>query len=132
MAKVYLSALGVFALAAQAQTFGVHVASVHSGDGMNNFNPGAYVRFDNGLTAGTYLNSHKRQSAYVGYTLETAGALSIALTVGVVSGYKGSWALVVPSAAYHTKYGSVRLGFVPKPPVDGSCSALHLMLERKF
>lgn len=130
MAKLIVLA-ALFAASAQAQTIGLHVASVHSSGGFNNFNPGVYVRFG-GITAGTFRNSIRRQSAYIGYTIETHGRLSFALTAGLVSGYRGNILLAVPSAAYHTAIGNVRLGFVPRPPKGGSASALHLMLEREF
>jgi len=115
-----------------AQVVGIHLVSVHGKEGMNNFNPGVYARLDNGLTAGTYYNSHRRQSFYAGYTIETVGKISLALTGGVVTGYAKTMPLLVPSVAYKFSEATIRLGFIPKPPVRGSCSALHLMAERHF
>jgi hypothetical protein len=124
-----------FSFGAQAQTFGVHTFSLHERPGMNNTNPGVYVRFDNGATVGTYFNSHRKQSTYAGWSFETdeLHSLSAAVTVGVVTGYSQKVsALLVPSIALHTSLGTARIGIVPRPPVRGGCGAVHLMLERHF
>ena len=70
-------------------TVGLHLASHHfpSYDYQQNFNPGVYVRFDNGLTAGGYRNTIGRNSFYVGYTLE-GKETPFALTVGAITGYQ--------------------------------------------
>lgn len=121
-------------LPAFAQTVGVHLVSTHGDDGYNNTNPGIYVRFDNGFTVGSYLNSYKRQSTYVGYTLEhRAETLSAAVTVGAVTGYrKAVMPLLVPSVAYHIGPNAVRVAYAPKPPQGGGSWCLHLMAERHF
>lgn len=79
-------AINTFATA-QAQTVGLHVASVHvpSRDGYNNANVGAFYRHDNGLMAGVYHNSLGRTSVYGAYQFPV-GPIDIA--VGMVSGYK--------------------------------------------
>lgn len=76
---------------------GVHLLSAHSAPGMNDSNPGLYVRTASGFTAGFYENSlsgtdlngnagHRRTSRYVGWTWETAGR-GFAITLGAVDGY---------------------------------------------
>lgn len=118
----------LFAAASNAQTFGLHIASAHAHGGYNAFNPGVYARLDNGVTFGTYRNSHSKQSAYLGYTWQTGGALSYALTAGAVTGYERSVSpLLAPSIAYR----GIRLGIIPRPMKGGS-AALHLMVERHY
>ena len=117
----------------RAATIGLHLGSKHEAQGMNNVNPGVYVRDARGWTAGAYLNSVCRASLYVGRTWESPQwhGLSAAVTVGAVTGYERSvTALLVPSVAYSGAIGTVRLGIVPRPPVAGGQGALHLMVER--
>lgn len=124
-----------FSFCAQAQTFGIHTFSLHERPGMNNTNPGVYVRFDNGLTVGTYFNSHRKQSTYAGWSFETGKwhGLTAAVTAGAVTGYAQKVSvLLVPSIALHSDAGTARLGIVPRPPVRGGCGAVHLMFERHF
>jgi hypothetical protein len=47
-------------------TVGLHLGSVHSATGYNDFNPGAYIKFQNNVTVGHYYNSNYRSSNYVG------------------------------------------------------------------
>jgi hypothetical protein len=125
--------LALLAGSAAAQTVGIHTVSVHEHSGFNNINPGLYIRYDNGLTGGFYRNSYKRESAYLGYTIETRSFhnLSAAATIGGVTGYPAArvMPLVVPSIAYHFDQSAIRLGIVPRPPKTGAAAALHLMLE---
>ena len=120
---------------AHAQTVGLHLFSAHEQPGMNNTNPGVYVRLDNGLTLGTYFNSVRKQSAYAGWTFETPewNRLTAAITIGAVTGYATKvTALAVPSAAFHTEPVTVRVGIIPRPPVKGGSGALSLMIEHHF
>jgi hypothetical protein len=132
--RYLITLLAFVASAATAQTVGVHTVSVHEHSGFNNVNPGLYVRLDNGLTAGFYKNSYSRESGYLAYTIETDRQVSVALTVGGVTGYPTArvMPLVVPSVAYHFDQSAVRLGIVPRPPKTGSAAALHLMVEHHF
>ena len=50
---------------------GMHIASVHSVGGMNNHNPGIYIRTESGFSAGTYRNSYRRDTYYAGWTWES-------------------------------------------------------------
>lgn len=120
-----------FCFSAHAQTVGIHTISAHTNGGMNNVNPGVYVRLDN-VTFGTFRNSHRQQSAYLGYTFDRRfGDVSAAVTVGGITGYPAAsvMPMVVPSVAYHFGQHAVRVGIVPKPPVHGSSAAVHLMFE---
>jgi hypothetical protein len=76
---------------------GAHLVSVHSRTGMNNDNPGVFMRLPAGFTAGVYENSvsrtrfagagePRRISTYAGWTFETAGG-RFALTLGGATGY---------------------------------------------
>jgi hypothetical protein len=76
---------------------GLHLVSAHSAPGMNDANPGIYVRTAGGATLGTYENSisgtnlngndgRRRTSVYLGWTWETPSQ-GLALTLGAVNGY---------------------------------------------
>ena len=132
--RYLITLLAFVASAATAQTVGIHTVSVHEHSGFNNVNPGLYLRYASGLTAGFYRNSYRRESAYLGYTIETPQwrDFSAAVTVGGVTGYPAAsvMPLVVPSIAYHFDQSTVRLGIVPRPPKTGAAAALHLMFEQ--
>jgi hypothetical protein len=76
--------------AAQAQTIGLHLVSAHvpARSYQQNFNPGLYVRTENGIVAGFYRNTLNRTSVYVGLAAE-GGPFS--LTIGLISGYQTKW-----------------------------------------
>jgi hypothetical protein len=99
MKRLFALFLLSFAALAHAQftpeVIGVHVGSQHFGsnkyappDGYNNFNPGLYVRWHNGLTAGFYRNSLYKPSVYAGWTFTEPWLQMFSLTVGFVSGYE--------------------------------------------
>ena len=58
---------------AEGLVIGLHVVSLHSSPGLNNTNPGVYVKTQAGYTAGTYFNSERRQSFYLGRTFNVMG-----------------------------------------------------------
>jgi hypothetical protein len=163
--KFWLSYLAMIATAtfvactpapAAAQTVGLHIGSAHipASDHLNNVNPGAYVRYDSGATAGFYRNSYKRLSVYAGWTWERG---PFALTVGGITGYKRSdvpctgdrlakgythcWdgsrstalsLLVAPSVALPDVFGiTPRVTVLPKIESKGS-TVIHLAVERAF
>ena len=128
----FLAALVVCIPAHAGDTIGLHVASVHSEPGFNNVNPGVYYRH-NGFTVGAYYNSMRRLSTYAGYTIETSGRVTFALTAGVVTGYPSRpiQPLLIPSVAYHFNSNAVRIAFIP-PAIKHGVAALHLMVEHKF
>ena len=82
-----LLAFALCAFGVRAQSVGLHLVSVHipAREGQHNFNPGIYVRFDNGVTLGTYHNTLGKQTFYAGYTVEHG---PFALTLGAASGYQ--------------------------------------------
>ena len=51
----------------------------------NEVHPHAQLRFNNGIVAGTYLNSEGTGSAYAGYRFEQGAAF---LELGAVTGYE--------------------------------------------
>lgn len=122
---------------------GLHLGSIHvdpepwlTRHGINNANTGAYVRFDSGLTAGTYRNTMSQQSVYAGWTwtTPTESSVSFALTAGVVSGYrKKLQPLVIPSVLLSPPQADwgARIAYMPKTKQTGS-HVIHFMIERKF
>ena len=149
----------LFPVLASAQTVGLHLVSGHASGGLNNANLGVYARFDNGLTVGAYRNSYRRNSVYLGSSVETSATdrFSLALTVGGITGYqKRTWlgkcldgttadgpercfeghgrfinVLFVPSVAYRTDDYAIRVGLIPNASTK-SIRAVHLMAERHF
>lgn len=120
--------LAVAGLAA-GQSVGLHLGSVHLPKrDYNNANPGAYVRFGNGLTLGGYYNSERRPSFYAGYT-HSFGPVDV--TVGAITGYERAavMPMVVPSVRlFEIGRVGVRLAFVPKIEKNGA-HVLHAMVE---
>lgn len=128
---------------------GLHLGSIHvdpepwlTRHGINNANTGAYVRFDSGLTVGTYRNTMSQQSVYAGWTWQPDYSLAVgsmrvspAMTVGIVSGYTkgGVKPLATPSvllSAPQATWGA-RIAYMPKTKQTGS-HVVHFMIERKF
>ena len=128
---------------AQAATFGVHAGSVHvpSGAYQNNFNPGMYLRTDDGVTVGAYYNTLRRVSFYAGYTVEYG---PVGLLGGLVTGYQpklidglsyGQGKTLTPMVAVSLKLPPLS-GFKPMlmlvPPFRSSPAVLHLAFEHPF
>jgi hypothetical protein len=125
---------------AQAQTFGVHLGSVHvPAKSLNSFNPGAYVRMHNGFTAGGYLNSYRKFSAYAGWTwtLAESGPWSLDVTAALASGYPkgrvvaGLRPIVMPSVAYGDDW-RVRVAYGPRVDPKRGVHLVHFSVERSF
>lgn len=110
---LYLAAaLAVYVDRAQAETtVGVHLYTYHIEPrmGYNNVNPGLYVVQD-GKTAGVYLNSERRLSTYVGWTLQHGGW---GLTLGAVAGYRAAHVLPLVVPSY--RIGNVRVSALLPP-----------------
>ena len=106
---------------AEAQTYGLHLISVHKpGAHMNTVTPGAYVLFDSGVTLGAYRNSESKFSTYAGYTMGE----NWQLTLGAVTGYnRPLLPMLVPSYRFQN---GLRVSLIPNPFGQ---SALHLSLE---
>lgn len=135
--KYLLLILLVLASAVQADIIGLHLASTHnparnqSGEEFNNFNPGAYIQRDNGLTAGAYYNSDKHYTVYAGWTTPEWNRLS--LTMGLATGYTPA---VIPMGVLSARVlsldnYSVRIGYIPRVEAKGA-QVIHLMLEKQF
>ena len=75
------------ACSAHAQVIGVHLVSHHfpARAEQNNVNPGAYVKWANGVVLGGYRNTLSRPSFYLGYVF---GHGPFELTVGAITGYQ--------------------------------------------
>lgn len=131
------SALAALAIAACSAPFadtaikavGVHIASYHAPAGdFNNYNPGLYLRLNNGFTAGAYYNSERHTSAYAGYTHEWG---RLAVTVGAITGYRRTnvMPMVVPSVRLgKIENATFRLAYVPRIERNGA-HAIHLTAE---
>jgi hypothetical protein len=126
-----LKTLGASAADWERPRIGLHVGSRHepvrrpNGQKFNNSNPGVYLRWDNGMTVGSYRNSEYRTSVYAGWTWANS-ACGPAVTFGVITGYaKGTIPLIVPSLCV---LDHVRVSFIPKIEPKGS-NVLHLSLE---
>ena len=113
-------------MSALACAIGIHLATYHTdrSQGYNEFNPGIYAECE-GPTIGTYYNSVRERSTYIGWT-EHFGPFS--LTAGFVSGYhpRNAIPMLIPSV----KVGNVRIMIVPLvPEADHNTSAIHLAVE---
>lgn len=116
-------------------TIGLHVGSHHFGDDeMNNNNPGVYLAgtvsgvneyVDGRWVTGTYYNSIRNQTFYVGRVFEVTPWFDV--LAGVATGYQ--WA-VVPALVPSVHYGPVRLSFMP--PIADNAAVVHLSLEYRF
>lgn len=119
-----LAAAALACACASADTVGLHLGSYHPGrPDLNPINPGAYVRTDKGWTAGAYVNSIKRISAYAGRTF-SKGRFSV--TVGAITGYEGPLVqpLVVPSIYLGKGF---RVVYVPQ--FEKAAQTIHLTYE---
>ena len=122
---------------ASAQTIGAHTISAHSRGGMNNFNPGAFIRTPDGYTVGGYWNSQRRLSLYAGrsFTLTSHGTLSADITLGAITGYRAAdvLPLAVPSVAWrYAPRSALRLAVVPPLPIEGTSAVVHLIVEKSL
>lgn len=119
-----------------SSTLGAHVASWHSSPGLNNVNPGLYVRLPVGFTAGVVRNSYDRNSTYVAWTVDKSWslgrqwplAIGVGLTTGIISGYeKGPplRPLVAPSFVVNMGKGGIRLAALK----GEDATAVHCMFE---
>jgi len=125
-----IAACLILTSATSQTTIGTHIATAHTSPGFNDSNPGLYVRFENGFTAGSYFNSERRQSSYAGVTFPVFdGAFDV--SVLALSGYlSGVVPAVVPSKRVNLGGGfSARLSLLAPPK---STAAFHFSLEKEF
>lgn len=126
--------LTIFSRACHADTFGLHLGSKHFPDkDFNNFNPGAYYRWDSGWTVGGYYNSERRASFYGGkqWDWQLASGIQANLMAGAVTGYGGIKPLIVPSLTFGTGGGSMpkfRLTYLPRVE-KGGAAVVHVAVE---
>ena len=101
---------------------GLHLLSFHAGPSMETITPGVYAIAPSGATLGYYRNSHRRPSAYAGWSWQ---GRHWALTAGAVTGYERAKVLplLVPSYRFST---GMRASVIPNPWGE---SALHLSWE---
>ena len=126
-----------------AAIFGVHMGSAHypGGSYQNNFNPGVYLRTEDGITVGAYYNTLRRASVYAGYTYQYG---PFGLLGGVVTGYQpklingltyGQGKALTPMLALSLQLPAMG-GFKPMvmlvPPFQSSPAVLHLAFEHRF
>jgi hypothetical protein len=136
----------VSSVLAKGLVVGVHLASMHSEPTYpcdvdvtgrchyNNTNPGLYVRFSSGFTAGVYDNSYHDVSAYAGWTWQTADE-RFAVTAGGAVGYRRMpvMPVIIPSMRIPLDdHWSARLSVVPKPSIPLRLAVAHLSIERKW
>lgn len=140
MKVALIFAAALLSTAAQATTYGLHLASLHvPAKSLNGFNPGVYARLDSGFTVGAYVNSYERVSAYAGWTwtLLDARPWSVELTAAAASGYPkgavlaGLRPVLMPSVAYGHEW-RVRVAYGPRVDPKRGVHLLHLSVEREF
>lgn len=115
---------------------GVHLWSKHFPDnlGYENRNMGMYVQRGDWL-AGTYHNSERRQSWYVGYQHRLVADWPIYVTIGAISGYRPEQRvdvlpLVAPSIKLPvTREVSVGVTVLPKLKGVMDAGVAHLTVE---
>lgn len=110
----------------------------NEGNSYENSTPGIYAAFDNDRARdnfgcvpvlGVYRNSINRNSGFAGCSFGG----NFRVLVGAVSGYSDSVVpLVYPSYVFQTEGYGFSIGYVPRPPVKGSSSAIHFSIERQF
>jgi hypothetical protein len=152
MRKTLTAALLAAACSAvSAQTFGVHLASVHAphAPNMNEVNPGLYAITDAGWTAGFYRNTWRRTTVYGGRTFSVFGPLDA--TLGLASGYKRELVSTAPfcqDGVTYTKQWQghdthsvgllavlslrVPMALPVQPRLSWAPGVLHLSIEGRF
>lgn len=119
---------------------GIHVGSYHvekydptARQPWNNHNPGLYGRW-NDIVVGTYYNSIRRQSVYVGYVYPLTSYADV--VVGAVTGYNGpgySAKAVMPMVVLSVHFPITngiegRVHVIPKV-AKGGATAVHFSVE---
>lgn len=114
---------------------GLHLGTMHSQDGYNDINPGAYIRTDCNIVAGAYYNSESNMSAYAGMVFEKPlGRLAPFVVVGAVVGYESYPVAPLLTPGLGIKVSdrvAVRLVYLPGG-IEKSPHGLHAALEFKF
>lgn len=119
-------------LFASIMAIGIHIGTAHVDPDMplNDFNPGVYAVFDNGVTVGTYYNSIRKQTVYAGYT---AKYKQFSLMVGGATGYNYKVVpMIVPSVVLPLAEDfNLRIAYIPKMKITGA-HVVHFTVEKTF
>lgn len=106
--------------------FGLHLATYHFNRNavFNELNPGVYT-YCGGWVAGTYRNSERGHSQYLGRTFAIG---PVELVAGIVNGYvRGPLPLLLPS---YKLSQNVRLTLLPPiPKATTNTAGLHVSIE---
>ena len=136
MKSIFFGIAMLFAASANAQTFGIHLASVHDSykQDWNDANPGLYLRLENGATIGTFKNSERSQSVYAGWSKDWSltSRIDAGIMLGGITGYQRAKVLpmAVPSVRLAvTETMGIRTSFIFNPR---GASAVHLSAEWKL
>lgn len=129
-----VEALALCMSLSQAPTIGVHLGSQHyPARDYNNVNLGTYVVHENGCTYGSYMNSIRRPTAYVGYMIKGVGFKQLDLVVGVAGGYKYPMPMIVPSVRIPvTQHSAFRVAAIAAQSEGRPAAVFHLTYEFKF
>lgn len=152
-AALAAASLLAFCTRSEADTLGIDTLSVHlPQQGQDDFNPGAYYRFDNGAGFGAYHNSMRRVSVWVGWSWASG---PFAMTLGGITGYQrknvevacgpgftycyraegASPGAIAPLIAPSVSLPAV-LGITPRivfmPGIRGASNVFHLTLEKSL
>lgn len=110
---------------------GLHLGSQHyPGNGLNNFNPGAFYRSASGWTTGAYYNSLRKPTVYAGRHWDWT--LSPSIRAGVTAGLGTGYARpILPFAIPSVAFGDatrLRLSYIPRIEKSGE-HVLHASIE---
>lgn len=126
-------------VAATSLIIGLHAVSFHTDtkSGYNNVNPGIYAGY-NSYVVGTYYNSDRKQSVYVGKVFETESC-RFDMTVGAVTGYAAPvLPFVIAGVKFDTdqvvKNSRTRISMMPVIDKNKKFNGMvfHLSIERSF
>lgn len=122
--KTLLVPLLLCCATAQAETYGLHLASFHTEAGHNNINSGAYVRTA-GETwqAGAYYNSLSRATVY---GMANASVFGVTASLGLATGYLKP---IVPMVALSYRVDHWRVSYVQKFSDLNKGHVFHLSYE---
>lgn len=101
-----LAVLSIDATFGQVKHVGAHLVSAHLvTPGLNNVNPGVYIRLHNNWSGGVYHNSYRQLTKYVAYNhdFDTRAFGRLTLTAGLAHGY--DHLAFVPMLAVSKRFG---------------------------
>lgn len=108
---------------------------MHSASGYNGVNPGLYALWPNGVAAGAFHNSYRRNSVYGGWLWSIDREKRFGVLLGAATGYGDTSEkmplapIIAPSVRWELRRGTyARLSFFPDPR-QGAVQVLHLSFE---